>query len=56
MPMHDHEVAQCSHYSIERLRKLLACYDPSEPVALGERYGYAVPRGYGYDYITGGGG
>ncbi|KAK2171440.1 hypothetical protein NP493_1065g01034 [Ridgeia piscesae] len=42
--------------SVPRLRRLLACYDPTEPVALGERYGYAVNTGQGYDYITGGGG
>lgn len=42
--------------SITRLRKLLACYDPSEAVALGERYGYGVSTSTGYDYITGGGG
>ena len=42
--------------SIPRLRSLLACYDPSEPVALGERYGFRVTDGRGYDYLTGGGG
>ncbi|XP_019385656.1 PREDICTED: beta-1,3-glucosyltransferase isoform X1 [Crocodylus porosus] len=41
--------------SISRLRKLLSCYDPSEPVFLGERYGYGLGTG-GYSYITGGGG
>ncbi|KAJ6662329.1 hypothetical protein lerEdw1_012493 [Lerista edwardsae] len=41
--------------SISRLRKLLSCYDPSEPVILGERYGYGLGSG-GYSYITGGGG
>ncbi|XP_066476372.1 beta-1,3-glucosyltransferase [Tiliqua scincoides] len=41
--------------SIFRLRKLLSCYDPSEPVILGERYGYGLNSG-GYSYITGGGG
>jgi len=40
-----------------RLRRLLACYNPSQAVALGERYGYGVRRnGRGYDYITMGGG
>ncbi|XP_060090701.1 beta-1,3-glucosyltransferase [Heteronotia binoei] len=41
--------------SISRLRKLLSCYNPSEPVILGERYGYGLGSG-GYSYITGGGG
>ncbi|KAH9491498.1 Beta-1,3-glucosyltransferase [Bulinus truncatus] len=42
--------------NLDRLRSLLACYNPHQPVALGERYGYALARGGGYDYITGGGG
>uniref|UniRef100_A0A7N8X067 Beta 3-glucosyltransferase a n=1 Tax=Mastacembelus armatus TaxID=205130 RepID=A0A7N8X067_9TELE len=41
--------------SIPRLQVLLSCYDPSEPVCLGERYGYGLSQG-GYSYITGGGG
>ncbi|MEE6472511.1 hypothetical protein FKM82_009633, partial [Ascaphus truei] len=41
--------------SISRLQKLLSCYDPKEPVFLGERYGYGLGSG-GYNYITGGGG
>ncbi|XP_061484443.1 beta-1,3-glucosyltransferase isoform X1 [Rhineura floridana] len=41
--------------SISRLQKLLSCYDPSEPVIIGERYGYGLGSG-GYSYITGGGG
>ncbi|XP_068936371.1 beta-1,3-glucosyltransferase [Petaurus breviceps papuanus] len=41
--------------SISRLRNLLSCYDSSEPVFLGERYGYGLGTG-GYSYITGGGG
>ncbi|KAJ1114110.1 hypothetical protein NDU88_002349 [Pleurodeles waltl] len=41
--------------SISRLRTLLSCYDPSEPVFLGERYGYGLGTG-GYSYVTGGGG
>lgn len=41
--------------SLPRLRALLSCYDPSEPVCLGERYGYGLSHG-GYSYITGGGG
>ncbi|CAL1528770.1 unnamed protein product, partial [Lymnaea stagnalis] len=42
--------------NLDRLLLLLACYNHRQPVALGERYGYAVARGGGYDYITGGGG
>ena len=42
-------------YSLKRLRGLLACYNPQEFVALGERYGYSA-MDFGYDYITGGGG
>ncbi|XP_074072197.1 beta-1,3-glucosyltransferase isoform X1 [Macrotis lagotis] len=41
--------------SISRLRNLLSCYESSEPVFLGERYGYGLGTG-GYSYITGGGG
>ncbi|XP_048197510.1 beta-1,3-glucosyltransferase isoform X1 [Perognathus longimembris pacificus] len=41
--------------SISRLRHLLSCYDSSEPVFLGERYGYGLGTG-GYSYVTGGGG
>uniref|UniRef100_A0A8D0CZB9 Beta 3-glucosyltransferase a n=1 Tax=Sander lucioperca TaxID=283035 RepID=A0A8D0CZB9_SANLU len=41
--------------SLSRLQVLLSCYNPSEPVCLGERYGYGLSQG-GYSYITGGGG
>uniref|UniRef100_A0A8C7WL45 Beta 3-glucosyltransferase a n=1 Tax=Oncorhynchus mykiss TaxID=8022 RepID=A0A8C7WL45_ONCMY len=41
--------------SLPRLQMLLSCYNPSEPVCLGERYGYGLGQG-GYSYITGGGG
>ncbi|KAF7251241.1 Beta-1,3-glucosyltransferase [Varanus komodoensis] len=41
--------------SISRLQTLLSCYEPNEPVILGERYGYGLGSG-GYSYITGGGG
>lgn len=44
------------HNSITRLRKMLACYNPAEALAIGERYGYGVTTGSGYNYITGGGG
>ncbi|GFO43278.1 beta-1,3-glucosyltransferase [Plakobranchus ocellatus] len=42
--------------NLDQLRSLLACYRSDQPVALGERYGYGLVRGGGYDYITGGGG
>lgn len=42
-------------HSLPRLQALLSCYDSSEPVCLGERYGYGLGQG-GYSYITGGGG
>ncbi|KAK3786123.1 hypothetical protein RRG08_045509 [Elysia crispata] len=42
--------------NLDQLRYLLSCYNPKQPVALGERYGYGLLRGGGYDYITGGGG
>lgn len=45
----------CAFSSIPRLQVLLSCYDSSEPVSLGERYGYGLSQG-GYSYITGGGG
>nr|XP_048275019.1 beta-1,3-glucosyltransferase isoform X2 [Myodes glareolus] len=41
--------------SISRLRHLLSCYNSSDPVFLGERYGYGLGTG-GYSYVTGGGG
>ncbi|XP_077578452.1 beta 3-glucosyltransferase a [Stigmatopora nigra] len=41
--------------SLPRLRRLLSCYEASEAVYLGERYGYGLGQG-GYSYITGGGG
>lgn len=44
-----------SFHSLPRVQLLLSCYDPSEPVCLGERYGYGLSQG-GYSYITGGGG
>ncbi|KAJ8967510.1 hypothetical protein NQ314_002825 [Rhamnusium bicolor] len=43
-------------YSVHRMQQLLTCYDASEEVALGERYGYNVLSPRGYNYITGGGG
>ncbi|CAN9511621.1 unnamed protein product [Ophioblennius macclurei] len=41
--------------SLPRLQQLLSCYEASEAVSLGERYGYGLSQG-GYSYITGGGG
>ena len=43
-------------FSINRLLELLSCYDSSEAVVIGERYGYGVVSGFGYDYPTGGAG
>ncbi|XP_031557357.1 beta-1,3-glucosyltransferase-like [Actinia tenebrosa] len=42
--------------SAPRMQRLLACYDPKEVILLGERYGYGVTTGFGYEYVTGGGG
>ena len=42
--------------SVSRLLRLLSCYDDSEPVAVGEVYGYGANTGHGYGYLTGGGG
>ena len=39
--------------SVQRLERLLSCYDPSRPVLLGQRYGYANNHRHGYDYVTG---
>ncbi|XP_022052751.2 beta-1,3-glucosyltransferase isoform X1 [Acanthochromis polyacanthus] len=41
--------------SLPRLRRLLRCYDPTEAVILGERYGYGLVH-KGYSYTTGGAG
>ena len=42
--------------SVSRMLQLLQCYDHTKPIVLGERYGYGLNKGYGYSYITGGGG
>ena len=43
--------------SFKRLQRLLACYNPDEPVLLGERYAYGINyHNWGYSYPTGGGG
>lgn len=44
-------------FSVARTSRLLGCFDPDEPVALGERYGFQVASGeFGYDFPTGGAG
>ncbi|XP_018332407.1 beta-1,3-glucosyltransferase [Agrilus planipennis] len=42
--------------SVTRVRQFLSCYDENENVAIGERYGYNVVSGWGYNYLTGGAG
>lgn len=39
------------------MQELLSCWNSSEPVAIGERYGYNVLNSKlgGYNYLTGGG-
>ena len=41
---------------VPHLRRLLACYDPSEAIVLGERYGFGLFGPSAYNYVTGGGG
>ena len=42
---------------VQKLLEQLTCYDHEKDLALGQRYGFRVAKGgYGYDYITGGGG
>ncbi|EFX70449.1 hypothetical protein DAPPUDRAFT_61357, partial [Daphnia pulex] len=41
---------------VRKLQEFLSCHDPSQPLLIGQRYGYASGHNYGYDYITGGGG
>ena len=43
-------------FSINRLLEMLSCYDSSEALVIGERYGYNQAKGRGYDYPTGGAG
>ncbi|XP_031351998.1 beta-1,3-glucosyltransferase [Photinus pyralis] len=42
--------------SVARIQKFLSCYNDSEQIVLGERYGFNVYNEDGYNYITGGGG
>lgn len=40
-----------------RVLRLLTCYNPNTPVAIGERYGFQLwDSDYGYEYLTGGAG
>nr|CAH0102695.1 unnamed protein product [Daphnia galeata] len=41
---------------VRKLQEFLTCHDSSQPLLIGQRYGYASGHNYGYDYITGGGG
>ncbi|XP_076303571.1 beta-1,3-glucosyltransferase [Lasioglossum baleicum] len=44
-------------FSVARLMRLLTCYNPYIPLAIGERYGFRLwDKLYGYDYLTGGAG
>lgn len=44
-------------YSVARLLRLLTCYNPNNPIAIGERYGFRTwNNNHGYNYLTGGGG
>lgn len=43
--------------SVARLLRLLTCYNPKAPLAIGERYGYRLwDNVHGYEYLTGGAG
>ena len=44
-----------SHRSVSRVCRLLACYNASLPILLGEVYGYKDHQHYGTRYVTGGG-
>ncbi|EFN80594.1 Beta-1,3-glucosyltransferase, partial [Harpegnathos saltator] len=44
-------------FSIARLLRLLTCYNPNNPIAIGERYGFRTwDNNNGYNYLTGGAG
>lgn len=63
-----HEISKTTEYkwyviadddtimSVARLVQFLGCFDPKEPVFMGEKYGYGLTSRTGYAYITGGGG
>ncbi|XP_011308975.1 beta-1,3-glucosyltransferase [Fopius arisanus] len=42
--------------SVDRLMRLLSCYNEKTPMAIGERYGFRSTEEIGYDYLTGGAG
>jgi hypothetical protein len=42
--------------NFDELRRILADYDPSVPLLIGDRYAYGHGMGRGYDYLTGGAG
>ncbi|PRD29938.1 UNVERIFIED_CONTAM: Beta-1,3-glucosyltransferase [Trichonephila clavipes] len=42
--------------SFQRLIKLLSCYNSTDDVVIGERYGYSISNSFGYNYPTGGSG
>ncbi|XP_006620379.2 beta-1,3-glucosyltransferase [Apis dorsata] len=44
-------------FSVARLIRLLTCYNPNIPLAIGERYGFQLWNSFhGYEYLTGGAG
>ncbi|XP_076245023.1 beta-1,3-glucosyltransferase [Calliopsis andreniformis] len=44
-------------FSVARLLRLLTCYNPKSPLAIGERYGFRLwDNPHGYEYLTGGAG
>jgi UDP-glucose:O-linked fucose beta-1,3-glucosyltransferase len=43
-------------WNTTRLQQVLTWYDPAEPMAIGERYGYSRYANRGYDYLTSGSG
>lgn len=42
--------------SFQRLSKLLSCYNSTDDVVIGEKYGYSISDSFGYNYPTGGSG
>jgi len=43
-------------FSVARMLQMLSCYNHQHNIVIGERYGFGLNTGYGYSYITGGGG